>query len=249
MRLLLLLAALLCAAAQDGPDGRAYSRQMHRRLRDGGLATAVGAPAPAAARVASASVALINACRQQCPSAFQPVCGGKSGTYLNACWAACMGAEPFAVGDCDVAADRFQRSMGSGCEQRCSSKPGSTAAPGAGPVCAENGFTFTSACVANCSNVATTAGACCASYALASLGDSSLLLTARAAPRRAERRVEHAAAAAAAAEQERLSGERRGIESKHPAQLAPTTLAAPRRPVVQFGLADSRWRVVGSMSD
>ena len=165
MRPLLLLAALLLAAAQAQARAVHAERQYphhhhppphlaHRLLRDG--AAAIGAPAPAAAvaAVAAAGATRIDACRQRCPSAYLPVCGA-GGTYLNACWAACMGAEPFAVGECDAAADKFMRSMGSGCESRCATTSTS-------PVCAENGFTFTSACVAKCSNLTATAGTCCA---------------------------------------------------------------------------------------
>jgi len=166
MRLRLLLAALLLAATQAQAQARAahgaatperphsHHHQAHRLLRDG--ATGIDAPAPAAAMAtaAAAGAARIDACRQRCPSLYLPVCGA-GGTYLNACWAACMGAEPFAVGECDAAADKFMRSMGSGCESRCATASTS-------PVCAENGFTFTSACVAKCSNLTITAGTCCA---------------------------------------------------------------------------------------
>lgn len=178
MRPLLLLAALVCAAAQAQaraahsasataparPYPHPEAHHAHRLLRDGAATAAVAAPAPAAAAaLATASVASrIDGCRQRCPSAYLPVCGA-GGTYLNACWAACMGAEPFAVGDCDAAADKFQRSLGSGCEARCAAAPGAPAQP----ACAENGFTFTSACVAKCSNLATAAGTCCASFAKA----------------------------------------------------------------------------------
>lgn len=166
MRPMLLLAAMVCAAAQAQARAahaiepeRAYPLH-HRLLRDGAAAAIVGAPAPAVSAVAG--TARIDACRQRCPAAYAPVCGA-GGTYLNACWAACQGAEPFAVGDCDATADKYQRSMGSGCEARCAAV--GPAGPAAA-VCAENGFTYTSSCVAKCSNLATVAGTCCALLSL-----------------------------------------------------------------------------------
>jgi hypothetical protein len=176
MRPLLLLAALVCAAAQaqaraahaTASESRPYP--LHRLLRDGAAAAIVGAPAPAMSTVAGA--ARIDACRQRCPSAYAPVCGA-GGTYLNACWASCQGAEPFAVGDCDATADRFQRSMGSGCEARCAAVGPAGAAAA---VCAENGFTYTSSCVAKCSNLATIAGTCCASRLKSLLLPASLCI-------------------------------------------------------------------------
>ena len=197
MRPLLLLAALLLFAAQAQaraahsaePDEkpRPYSPHhllAHRLLRDG--AVAIGAPAPAAAMAtaASAGAARIDACRQRCPSSYLPVCGA-GGTYLNACWAACMGAEPFAVGDCDAAADKFMRSMGSGCESRCATTSTS-------PVCAENGFTFTSACVAKCSNLTVIAGTCCA-FTHVAMHRTDVLLACLQAPLRAQGCARHPA--------------------------------------------------------
>ena len=120
------------------------------------------AAAPAPGRAGSDAVAIIEQCKVLCGATFTPVCGGAvRGTYLNSCWAMCVGATPFVAGECAATADRFQRSSGldTQCEARCAREPDAAFAP----VCGINGFTFSSVCMARCSGVnATAAGNCCA---------------------------------------------------------------------------------------
>jgi hypothetical protein len=120
-----------------------------------------GAPVPGLA--GGSAVAAIERCKQMCGATFTPVCGGAvRGTYLNSCWAMCVGATPFVAGECAATADRYQRSavQDTQCEARCAREPDAVFAP----VCGINGFTFSSACMARCSGVnETAAGNCCAS--------------------------------------------------------------------------------------
>jgi hypothetical protein len=142
----LLLLLLACAQALAGDAGR-------RSLRAVAFDVALTpAPAPAPARIAP-----IAACKAACNATFAPVCG-RGGTYLNACWAGCMGSTPSVAGECAESADRFRRTDGL-CEAKCAA-----AADGVwAPACGENGFTYGSACVAKCSGVSVTVpGNCCA---------------------------------------------------------------------------------------
>jgi hypothetical protein len=122
------------------------------------LAEAAGVPAPAPAAAASNVSRLIEKCKVACHATFMPVCcTAASGTYLNACWATCIGAAPFVDGECGAAVDRFRHAPND-CEAHCANAPNAVFAP----VCGENGFTYSSACMASCSSVLqTTAGNCC----------------------------------------------------------------------------------------